>query len=99
MLTFSPSRRVGNLVFVSGQIAPAAGGDICEQTTEVLRLIEEQLATHEASLQDVVDITAFVKDPRWCVDVLEVARPFFQRTRQRGRSLDSPAPQDRPMPW
>ncbi|SMD26577.1 Rid family hydrolase [Kibdelosporangium aridum] len=77
MNPFSAVRREGNLVFVSGQVAPAAGGDICEQTTEVLRLIEELLSTFDAGLQDIVDVTAFVKDPRWCTDVLEVARPFF----------------------
>ena len=69
-------RRAGDLVFVAGQIAPGATG-IAAQTGAVLDRIAELLGTAGASLRDVVDVFAFVKDPRWCADVLDAARPFF----------------------
>jgi enamine deaminase RidA (YjgF/YER057c/UK114 family) len=69
-------RRAGDLVFVAGQIAPETTG-IADQTTAVLTRIAELLGTVGASLRDVVDVFAFVKDPRWATTVLDAARPFF----------------------
>ncbi|MFI5610138.1 Rid family hydrolase [Amycolatopsis sp. NPDC051903] len=74
---FTAIRRAGDLVFVAGQIAPEAGGDVAAQTAAVLTRVEELLDGVDARLSDVVDVTAFVKDPRWCADVLDAARPFF----------------------
>ncbi|MGH3166705.1 MAG: Rid family hydrolase [Trebonia sp.] len=75
MLT-ADMRQAGDLVFVAGQVAPGAGG-IVAQTSGVFERIGELLATAGAGLGDVVDVLAFVKDPRWCHDVLDAARPFF----------------------
>ncbi|HEX4222461.1 MAG TPA: Rid family hydrolase [Pseudonocardiaceae bacterium] len=75
MLT-SDIRRAGDLVFVSGQIAPDSPG-IAAQSTAVFERIAELLGTVGAGLRDVVDVFAFVKDPRWCTEALDAARPFF----------------------
>lgn len=69
-------RRAGDLVFVAGQMAPDAGG-IVEQTTAVLARIADLLGTVGARPSDIVDVFAFVKDPRWATTVLDAARPFF----------------------
>ncbi|HJP78876.1 MAG TPA: Rid family hydrolase [Pseudonocardiaceae bacterium] len=69
-------RRAGDLVYVAGQIAPEATG-IAAQTTAVFDRIAELLGTVGAGLRDVVDVFAFVKDPRWCTTVLDAARPNF----------------------
>lgn len=74
---FTSVRRAGDLVFVAGQIAADVRGDVAEQTDAVLRRVAELLAGVGAGLRDVVDVTAYVKDPRWCHDVLDAARPFF----------------------
>lgn len=74
---FTSVRRAGDLVFVAGQVSSGAGGDIRQQTTEVLGRVADLLGTVGGGLRDVVDVTAFVKDPRWCTDVLDVARPYF----------------------
>ena len=68
-------RRAGDLVYVAGQID--ARGDVARQTAAVLGRIDNLLGTVGGSLRDVVDVFAFVKDPRWCLDVLDAARPFF----------------------
>jgi enamine deaminase RidA (YjgF/YER057c/UK114 family) len=75
--SFTSVRRAGDLVFVAGQVAAGVRGDIVEQTVTVLGRITELLGSVGGGLRDVVDVTAFVKDPRWCYDVLDAARPFF----------------------
>ncbi|MFC0541288.1 RidA family protein [Kutzneria chonburiensis] len=70
-------RRAGDLVYVAGQIDTAARGDVAGQTAAVFSRIDDLLGTVGASLRDVVDVFAFVKDPRWCLDVLDAARPFL----------------------
>lgn len=58
--------RIGNLVFVGGQVAldergdVVAPGDIETQTREVYRNIEKVLAEAGGSLADVVKITSFL---------------------------------------
>ncbi len=72
---FEQVRRAGDLVFVAGQSAP--GADVAAQATAALQRVGELLAGVGGGLMDIVDVFAFVKDPRWCEDVLDAARPFF----------------------
>lgn len=64
--TISQGWRVGNLVFVGGQIAidedgnVIAPGDIAAQTREVYQAIGRVLAEAGASLKDVVQIHSFL---------------------------------------
>ena len=64
--TISQGWRVGNLVFVGGQVAldeqghVIAPGDIATQTREVYRAIERVLREAGAELTDVVKITSFL---------------------------------------
>ncbi|MDB5694974.1 MAG: putative endoribonuclease [Sphingomonas bacterium] len=63
----SKSRRAGNLLFLSGQLARGADGaivdgDIRIQTRQVLANIEAVLAGEGATLADVVKVTAWITD-------------------------------------
>lgn len=63
----SPARRAGDLLFLSGQIALDAdrkisAPDVGGQTKQVMRNIEEVLATHGAMLEDVVSATVWIAD-------------------------------------
>ncbi|MBO9521404.1 MAG: hypothetical protein J7518_07690 [Nocardioidaceae bacterium] len=79
----SPYSRAGDLVFVAGTIATDAEGrvlhpgDVRGQTDAILGRIDQILQREGGSLADVVDVFAFVKDPRWCADVLDAARTWF----------------------
>ena len=65
---YSPGVRVGNLLFLSGQIPlnPAdgsiVGADIATQTGQVMRNLSALLATAGASFADVVRTTVFLAD-------------------------------------
>lgn len=64
---YTPVRRAGNLLFVSGQIGvdPATGSvsaSIEAQTTQALRNMEEALKAAGASLNDLVKTTVFLTD-------------------------------------
>ncbi|WP_236792346.1 RidA family protein [Amycolatopsis sp. GM8] len=60
--------RVGDLIFLAGQIAfdensDVAVGDIEAQATQCFRNIERELAEFGATLDDLVEVTAFVAHP------------------------------------
>ena len=63
---FSPGVRVGELLFVSGQIAQGddgqlvGGGDCTAQTRQVMSRIRAIVAAAGATMQDVVKITTFL---------------------------------------
>lgn len=63
---FSPGVRVGELLFVSGQIAQGAdgelvgAGDCAAQTRQVMARIRAIVEAAGASMQDVVKITTFL---------------------------------------
>lgn len=65
---YSPAIRVGNLVFVSGQIPmdPSTGslvqGDITAQTDQVMRNLTALLRAAGLSFQHVVKTTVFLAD-------------------------------------
>lgn len=68
-LPLSPVRRVGDLVFVSGQVGtdPSTGqlvaGGVAEQTKQVLANLDRALATVGLGAADVVKTTIFLADP------------------------------------
>jgi 2-iminobutanoate/2-iminopropanoate deaminase len=63
---YSPAARVGNLIFVSGQVpkdprtGAVVGSDVREQTRQVLANAERVLQAAGASLADVVSVTAYL---------------------------------------
>ena len=66
--SYSQAVAIGDLVFVSGQIAPdhpdwpPEGGTIEAETEACLDLCARRLAALDASLNDVVKVTVFVTD-------------------------------------
>jgi 2-iminobutanoate/2-iminopropanoate deaminase len=66
MSTFplSPSRRTGNVLYISGQIGQQNGAlvadDIAGQTAQAVANIESILKDNGLTLADVVDVTAFL---------------------------------------
>ncbi len=68
-LPFHPAVRAGDLVFVSGQVAKDAngnmvGGTIEEQTRATLEAVRRVLAEAGCELSDVVKVTTFLDDAR-----------------------------------
>jgi len=80
---YSPALRVGNLLFLSGQIPldPASGqivdGDIRAQTTRVLENIGELLKAASAGFSHVVRTTIFLADMGDFAAVNEVYASYF----------------------
>ena len=80
---YSPAVRVGNMLFLSGQIPldPATGqlvdGDIRAQTTRVLQNLGELLKAGNADFANVVRTTIFLADMNDFATVNEVYATFF----------------------
>jgi len=80
---YSPAVRVGNLVFVSGQIPldPATGqlveGDIRVQTKRVLDNLRELLVAAGADVSQVVRTTIFLADLSDFATVNEIYATYF----------------------
>ena len=80
---YSPALRVGNLLFLSGQIPldPATGqlvtGDIRAQTTRVLENIGELLKAAGASFSQVARTTIFLADISDFAMVNEIYATYF----------------------
>ena len=80
---YSPALRVGNLLFLSGQIPldPATGqlvtGDIRAQTTRVLENIAELLKAAGASFSQVARTTIFLADIGDFAMVNEIYATYF----------------------
>lgn len=79
----SLTRRAGDLVFVSGQIAtdPATGrlveGGLAAQTRQVIENIRRNLASVGLGLNDVVKTTVFLAKPQDFAEFNSVYREFF----------------------
>lgn len=79
----SPALRVGNVVFVSGQVPvdPETGqlvqGGIEEQTRQVLENIKRLLAEAGASMSDVVKTTVLMTDISQFAAMNQVYREYF----------------------
>lgn len=80
---YSQAIKVGNLVFVSGQIPiiPKTGeillGDIKLQTRQVLENLENILEAAGSSLDNVVKTTVFMKDLNDYTAINDVYKEFF----------------------
>ena len=82
---YSQAIKVGNLVFVSGQIPiiPSTGeiiqGDIKLQTKQVLENLKNILKAAGSSLDNVVKTTVFMKDLNDYAAINDVYKEFFQQ--------------------
>ncbi|CAN5230869.1 RidA family protein [soil metagenome] len=68
-LPFHPGVRAGDFIFVSGQVAKDANGNMIEGTIEAetkatIESIARVLAADNATLDDVVKVTTFLADVR-----------------------------------
>ena len=68
-LPFHPAVRAGDFIFVSGQVAKDAGGNMIsgtieEETKGTIMAIERILAEEGAALSDVVRVTTYLEDAR-----------------------------------
>src|SRR5215469_11243855 len=73
----------GRIVWLAGHnVTPDANGkiqgDFQAQTREAFGLMERTLKASGGSLQSVVTMTIFLKDPRYGDELLKVRREFFQ---------------------
>ncbi|MDR3261839.1 MAG: Rid family detoxifying hydrolase, partial [Tannerella sp.] len=81
---YSQAVRVGNLVFVSGQLGldPATGafveGGVKEQTSQAFRNIRAILSAAGYTIQDVVKVTVFLVDMADFAAVNEVYAASFE---------------------
>ena len=81
---FSQGVKVGNLVFVSGQIAKNAKGevvgkgDIRAQTRQCIENLKAVLKAGGATLENVVKVTVFVTDMEHLKAVHEVRAEYFK---------------------
>jgi 2-iminobutanoate/2-iminopropanoate deaminase len=80
---YSQAIHAGSFIFLSGQIPidPAtgdlAGGDIQQQTRQVLENLKQVLASQGLTLQQVVKTTMFLKDLGHFNSVNEVYATYF----------------------
>ena len=68
-LPFHPAVRAGDYIFVSGQVAKDANGNMLsstieEETAGVIGSIKRILADEGATLADVVRVTTYLEDTR-----------------------------------
>ncbi|HUC61215.1 MAG TPA: RidA family protein [Alphaproteobacteria bacterium] len=68
-LPFHPAVRAGDYIYVSGQVAKDAAGNMCvgnieEETRSTIECIKRILAEEGASLADVVRVTTYLDDAR-----------------------------------
>lgn len=81
---YSQAIKIGNLIFVSGQIPiiPATGeivqGDIKIQTRQVLENINNILTAAHSSLDKVVKTTVFMKDLNHYAEINDVYKEYFR---------------------
>ncbi len=80
---YSLGIKTGDLVFVSGQVAVDAAGNVAgigdpvAQTRQVMENLKSVLATAGATLADVVKITIFLTDMAYLPQILEVRKSYF----------------------
>jgi reactive intermediate/imine deaminase len=68
-LPFHPAVRAGDFVYVSGQVAKDANGNMVagtieEETHATLEAVKRVLADADCDLGDVIKVTAFLEDAR-----------------------------------
>jgi enamine deaminase RidA (YjgF/YER057c/UK114 family) len=75
---YSQAVRVGEMVFVAGQVG-ANAGDITAQTQKAYEKVVEQLAKAGATMDDVVRETVYLANRDWLADVAKVRATFYSR--------------------
>lgn len=81
----SASVRVGDLLFISGQVSldasfrAVAAGDIKAQAHNIFSQIQAAVEAAGGTLEDVLDLVSFHTDSRQLMEVVEVARGFFKK--------------------
>ena len=90
---FSPAVRVGNLLFLAGQMgtSPSAGGGlvpggIAAETKQVMENIKDVLAKVGSSMDKVVKCTVFLADMKEWEAMNEVYKTYFSNGRFPARS-------------
>jgi enamine deaminase RidA (YjgF/YER057c/UK114 family) len=81
----SQAVRVGDLIYVAGQVAldeegHLAVGDITAQARQCFRNIERELAPFGGTLDDLVEVTAFVAHPLDLMEYVRVRTDEFSQT-------------------
>jgi 2-iminobutanoate/2-iminopropanoate deaminase len=81
---FSNSRKVGNMVFISGQIPKEIETgkwhtDIDAQTKTVLKKVKRFLEEEGAKLSDIVKITVYITDVRYYAKMNHAYIDFFAK--------------------
>jgi 2-iminobutanoate/2-iminopropanoate deaminase len=91
---FSPAVRVGDLLFLSGQIGtdPGAGGTLVAggiqaETRQTLENVRDVLARTGSSMERVVKCTVFMADMREWDAMNEVYRTYFPTNRPARSAL------------
>jgi 2-iminobutanoate/2-iminopropanoate deaminase len=80
----TPGLKVGNMVFVAGQVArDAAGrtvgvGDVVAQFHQAMRNLKAVMAEAGADLGDIVKITQWLTDMSRIHEVLDARREYFE---------------------
>jgi 2-iminobutanoate/2-iminopropanoate deaminase len=83
-LPFSPGIKYGALIFTSGQVPYdnqgnlVGKGDIKKQTEQTLLNIEAVLKAGGATLNDVLKVNIFMRDPSQFSEMNEVYKKFFK---------------------
>ncbi len=83
-LPFSPAIRVGNFVFVSGQASVDPSGQIVSDSFEAevrrsFNNVSKVLAGAGLSLQDVVQVRSYVRNPDDLAQYNQIYRDLFQK--------------------
>ncbi|HTY37608.1 MAG TPA: RidA family protein [Bacteroidota bacterium] len=82
---YSPAVKVGNFLYVSGQIAmkpgttELAGDDIESQARQVLENVKSNLAKAGYEMSDVVQCTVYLKDMADFAKMNQIYSSFFQQ--------------------
>ena len=81
-LPFSPARRAGNLIFLSGQIPMKPDGTLeqgstADQTRQTMENLRKVLADHGCSFDDVVQVTVYLKSMDDYAEMNSMYRTFF----------------------
>lgn len=80
---YSPGVRVGNLLFVSGQLGPLSDSTIQGQTKGALENMKKVLDAAHVGVEDVVKCTVFMTDMKEFNDMNTAYREFFPADKGR----------------
>jgi len=91
--SWPPTRSVGDLIFISGQIAIddegalVGGSDWGAQALHCLRRIERELAAEGATMKDVVRLTSFLVDAEVFPAYAQARREHYPELHAAGTSV------------